>query len=145
MARATNKLAELRELLRSAGLRATSARMAVLEVLLEARAPLSHGEVCDRVGERGIDRATLYRNLIDLAEAGLVRRSDHGDHVWRFEWIGTDGQHDAAEHAHFVCSRCGTVSCLPAGAIAIQPVRGAPRSLRGGVEVQVRGVCDTCD
>lgn len=138
-------MVELREVLRAAGLRATSARMAVLEVLLAARAPLSHGEVCDRVGDRGIDRATLYRNLIDLAEAGLVRRSDHGDHVWRFEWTGGESaDHQAAEHAHFVCSRCGTVSCLPEGAIAIHAVRGAPRSLRVGAEVQVRGVCDTC-
>lgn len=136
---------ELRDVLRAAGLRATSARMAVLEVLLEASAPISHGEVCDRVGERGIDRATLYRNLIDLAEAGLVRRSDHGDHVWRFEWIGRESEsHKNAEHAHFVCSRCGTVSCLPDGAIAVHAVRGAPRSLRVGVEIQVRGVCDTC-
>lgn len=144
MARASSKVAELREILRAAGLRATSARLAVLEVLLDARAPISHGDVCDRVGERAIDRATLYRNLIDLAEVGLVRRSDHGDHVWRFEWTGGENTAHAVEHAHFLCSRCGAVTCLPDGAIAIHAVRGAPRSLRAGVEVQVRGVCDTC-
>jgi Fur family ferric uptake transcriptional regulator len=131
-------------MLRASGMRATSARIAVLEVLLGAKSPMSHAEVCDQVGERGIDRATLYRNLIDLADANLVRRSDHGDHVWRFEWIGRASPHDVAEHAHFVCSVCAGVSCLPTGAIAVQAVRGAPRSLRTRVEVQVRGICDSC-
>lgn len=111
---------------------------------MASKAPKSHAEVCDEIGERGIDRATLYRNLIDLAEAGLVRRSDHGDHVWRFEWVGDAGPHDVAEHAHFVCSECAGVSCLPAGAVAVSAVRGAPRSLKTRVEVQVRGVCDNC-
>ena len=31
------------------------------------------------------DPATIYRNLTDLSEAGLARRTDVGDHVWRFE------------------------------------------------------------
>lgn len=131
-------------MLRAAGLRATGARVAVLEVLLESKSPLSHAEVDEKVGVHGIDRATSYRNLIDLADSGLVRRSDHGDHIWRFEWVGASGPHDVAEHAHFVCSSCGTVSCLPTGAIAVIAVRGAPRSMRSRVEVQVRGVCDAC-
>jgi len=137
-------MTDLRDRLRTAGLRATGARVAVLEILLDSKGPLSHAEVYERVGDRGIDRATSYRNLIDLAEAGLVRRSDHGDHVWRFEWVGDAGPHDVSEHAHFVCSTCGNVSCLPAGAIAVHAVRGAPRSLKAHVEVQVRGRCDSC-
>lgn len=144
MKKTASRAIELRERLRAAGLRATGARVAVLEVLLDAKGPLSHAEVFERVGDHGIDRATSYRNLIDLAETGLVRRSDHGDHVWRFEWVGDSGPHDVSEHAHFVCSTCGTVSCLPAGAIAVHAVRGAPRSLKLHVEVQVRGVCDSC-
>lgn len=144
MPKGNAKPADLRAILRGAGLRATTARVAAIEALVASGSPLSHAEVVEAVGDRGIDRATLYRNLVDLVSTGLVRRSDHGDHVWRFEWVGESSPHDVAEHAHFVCSQCGDVSCLPVGAVAVNAVRGAPRSFRDRVEVQVRGVCDTC-
>ena len=137
---------ELRSRLRAAGLRATSARLAVLRRLIDARGPVSHGEVWERLRESGIDRATVYRNLLDLTDAGLARRGDLGDHVWRFELLGQPGEPDGDPHAHFVCNECGTVECLPDGSVSVRAVRGAPRALRGkSVSVQLSGVCDTCD
>lgn len=138
------KADELRNKLRDMGLRATAARVAVLEVLVTADGPLSHADVCERVGDRGFDRATLYRNLVDLAEVGMLRRSDHGDHVWRFELTEGTPSHPPDAHAHFVCSDCGTVECLPSAAVSVKPVRGAPRALKKSVEIQVRGRCDSC-
>jgi Fur family ferric uptake transcriptional regulator len=136
---------EIKDRLRTAGLRATTARTAVLGCLLDAEAPLTHAEVCDRLLPRGYDRATLYRNLVDLTEAGLVLRSDHGDHLWRFELAGR-AQHEEAAHAHFVCSECGEVSCLPGEAVDVKPVRGLPRSVRDRkVEIQLRGLCNGCE
>ena len=43
--------------------------------------------------------------LLGLTEAGLARRADLGDHVWRFEAI--DPNHVDDGHPHFVCSVCG--------------------------------------
>lgn len=139
------KPGELKALLRDAGLRATAARAAVFQCLLDAGGPLSHGEVCDRLADVGFDRATVYRNLADLTEAGLVRRTDLGDHLWRFE-LTTKVEHHVEEvHPHFVCTACGNVACLPEGAVTIHSVKGAPRALRSGdVEVQVRGTCNGC-
>jgi Fur family transcriptional regulator, ferric uptake regulator len=136
---------ELKTLLRDAGLRATAARAAVFDCLLSAGGPLSHAEVCDRLSEAGFDRATVYRNLADLTEAGLVRRTDLGDHLWRFE-LTTRVEHPIEQvHPHFVCTACGNVACLPEGAVTIHPVRGAPRAFKSGtVEVQVRGTCNGC-
>jgi Fur family ferric uptake transcriptional regulator len=135
----------LRDKLRAAGLRATGARLAVLRQVMRARTPLSHAEVCERVAETGMDRATVYRNLMDLADAGLVTRTDI-DHVWRFEWLaGEQPAHAANAHPHFVCSDCGTVACLPTSAVSLHAVRGAPRALqKSAVEVRVRGLCDAC-
>lgn len=136
---------DLKQALRDAGLRATSARAAVLRCLKEASSPLSHNEVCDRLASLGYDRATLYRNLIDLTEAGLSHRTDLGDHLWRFELSGRD-DHDESPHPHFVCSECGDVSCLPEDSIRLEAARGIPRSVRKReVEIQVRGVCNACD
>ncbi len=102
---------------------------------------MSHSDVADRLTMQAWDRATIYRNLIDLAEAGLARRTDIGDHVWRFEAV-TEG-HETS-HPHFVCTECGTVECLPELELAVRRSR-APRAVRQRqVEVHVRGLCDAC-
>jgi Fur family ferric uptake transcriptional regulator len=135
----------LRARLREAGLRATAARVAVLRALVRATMPRSHADVCDEVAELGYDRATVYRNLIDLTEAGLARRLDLGDHVWRFERVPGDPAepgHGTDVHPHFVCNECGTVECLPAASVAI---RGVPRALRKNrLQVQLSGLCEAC-
>ena len=135
---------ELRDVLRAAGMRATAARIAVLKLLKQSNTPLSHAEVVGQLQQDGFDRATLYRNLVDLADSPLARRSDLGDHVWRFEAVG-DGEHKKNGHPHFVCSDCGIVECLPTEAIAVQSnLKAASKLGRAGVEIQIRGICDEC-
>jgi Fur family transcriptional regulator, ferric uptake regulator len=119
--------------------------MAVLRQLVAARAPLTHGEVAEQLALDGVDRATVYRNLMDLTDAGLARRTDLGDHVWRFELVGDDSTHSEGEHPHFICGECGAVECLPEGVVRVTAPRGAPRALRRkGLAVQFRGLCDEC-
>ncbi|MDD9942269.1 MAG: Fur family transcriptional regulator [Myxococcales bacterium] len=135
----------VRELLREHGLRATFARVAVLQCLWDAQGPRSHPEVHEAVAWAGVDRATVYRNLLDLTEVGLLRRSDLGDHVWRFEPVDATHADGQGQHPHFLCTHCGTVTCLPGGAIRLRPSRGAPRALRRkDLEIQLRGLCDAC-
>jgi Fur family ferric uptake transcriptional regulator len=138
-------LDRLRTRLRGAGLRSTGPRLSVLRVLEAATSPMSHAEVHEALGADGLDRATVYRNLMDLTDAGLVSRSDMGDHVWRFELRGEGAAHPNA-HAHFVCVDCGDVSCLPDKVVRIVASGiGVPKSLeQRRVEVQVKGVCDRC-
>jgi Fur family ferric uptake transcriptional regulator len=132
---------DLRAELRAKGLRATSSRAAVL-ALLRARGPMSHADAVARLAGETWDPATIYRNLMDLAEVGLARRTDVGDHVWRFEAISD--AHVPTAHPHFVCTECGTIECLPRSVLAVPRAR-APRALRRReVEVHVRGVCDAC-
>jgi len=120
------KLDELRQAIRARGLRATPSRIAVLELMKASEQPLSHAEVAARLEASGWDPATLYRNLMDFTEVGLARRSDIGDHVWRFELV--DGRHDVRAVIELV---------LPRGK--------APRALRQRhVEIHVRGLCDSC-
>jgi Fur family ferric uptake transcriptional regulator len=133
---------ELRAVVRGSGLRATPSRLAVLELLRSSDSPMSHGEVSDRLASQAWDRATIYRNLTDLAEVGLVRRTDVGDHVWRFEAVG--GEHTPKQHPHFVCTECGIVACLPELELSTRRAK-TPRAIRQrDVEVHVRGLCDAC-
>ncbi len=133
---------DLREKLRNAGLRVTQARLAVLRALTGADAPSSHPELYASLQADGWDRATLYRNLTDLTEAGLLRRVDLGDHVWRFELLSApiDAGHDAA-HPHFLCTTCGDVTCLPDVAVS----GSLPAHLRAAdLSIQLRGQCGRC-
>ncbi|HEX4454165.1 MAG TPA: transcriptional repressor [Kofleriaceae bacterium] len=135
-------LEALRAQLRDRGLRATVARVAVLEILHASAQPISHAEVTARLAELGCDSTTLYRNLIDLVEAKLARRADVGDHVWRFALV--HDEHDAAAHPHFVCTECGSIQCLPTMQVRI-PTTKAPRAVkRKQIEIHVRGLCDAC-
>ena len=98
------------------------------------------------LADRGFDRATVYRNLIDLADKGILVRTDLGDHVWRFELRARpEKRGHGTEHPHFVCTDCGDVSCLPSVAVRLVATEGAPKSLsRRAVEVHVKGLCDNC-
>jgi Fur family ferric uptake transcriptional regulator len=137
-------IADLQDEIRQHGMRSTGPRVAVLAHLHAARAPLSHTEIHEALEKSGYDRATIYRNLMDLAEAGLVVRSDLGDHVWRFERKRAKGGHSEG-HPHFVCVDCGGVMCLPDLAVQVVAASGAPRALATKqVEVQVKGRCDDC-
>ena len=125
----------LKGLVRGAGLRCTTARLAVLEHLLAATGPQTHAEVSESLDHRGFDRATIYRNLTELTEAKLVTRVDLGDHVWRFEakrHAGGESHGHGGDHPHFVCTSCGEVSCLDDVQVAITQRPGAARPAAGG-------------
>ncbi len=139
------KLAEFQDRIRSAGLRSTAPRVAVLRELENATSPMSHADLVDALGGEGYDRVTIYRNLTDLTEAGLVVRADLGDHVWRFE-LKRAGDEHRGSHPHFTCTDCGTVACLPEESVRITSSKGVPRAVsQRAVEVQLRGLCDGCN
>ncbi len=141
----TPSLEELRATIRKSGLRSTAPRIAVLRRLSVASTPISHGELVDALASDGMDRTTIYRNLVDLTEVGLVSRTDLGDHVWRFELKRARGNGDDARHPHFTCTDCGAVSCLPEVTLRVKQGRGVPRALaKQQVEIQLRGQCDAC-
>ena len=120
-----------------------ASRIAVLALLRSEESALSHAEVTEFLDQAAWDRATLYRNLVDMTEVGLLRRVELGDHTWRFEVVSED--HQGQEHPHFVCSECGTIECLPELEFRSTARTALPRSVRrNDVAVQIRGVCDDC-
>lgn len=136
---------QARATLRAAGLRRTGARLAVLQRLEAAHTPRSHAELVADLAGTGFDRATIYRNLIDLTQAGLVTRTDVGDHVWRFERKRATAAREEAEHPHFMCTDCGTVACLPGVRVRIKAGAGVrPSVLSRAVTIQLKGTCDRC-
>ena len=138
-------MSQFRSTIRNSGLRSTAPRVAVLQHLQTVSTPMSHAEIFEALEEKGFDRATIYRNLIDLTEAGLLLRTDVGDHVWRFEMRREGQRGHQSEHPHFMCTDCGEVACLPDVNVRISPARGMPRALAAkNVVIQMKGLCDRC-
>ncbi len=142
MNKSSESIEAIKQAIREAGLRATPARIATLVMLREANAPLTHANVAEQLSISGIDKATAFRNLNDMADSGLLRRTELGDHVWRFEAIA-DGEHDQSAHPHFLCVDCGTVSCLDEVKLTASSQRESGR-VGEVTEILLRGHCNAC-
>ncbi|MFK7819748.1 MAG: Fur family transcriptional regulator [Planctomycetaceae bacterium] len=132
----------IRDAIRAVGLRATPARLATLLMLRGADSPLTHAEVAAKLAENGVDKATAFRNLNDMTDAGLLRRTELGDHVYRFEEIRS-GEGDAGSHPHFLCTVCGSVSCLDDVKLTAGS-RRASQEVGEVTEILLRGRCNEC-
>lgn len=130
---------EVRELLRSKSLRATPARIAVIRYLQQSDHPITHLEVAEKLVLEGYDKSTIFRALSDMTEAGLLRKMELGDHVWRFEQIGNSEQ-DAAGHPHLLCVDCGNIQCLDDNQIELK----TSKSVGQIQDVLLKGRCRDC-
>lgn len=142
MANQTKELDWARTAIQKVGLRATSSRLATLQILRRASTPLTHAEVNEKLSGRGFDKATVFRNLNDLVTAGILRRSELGDHVWRFEFI-SEGDRGGAHHPHFVCVDCGNVSCLHELELT-RKSKSLSEQIGQVTEILLRGHCHEC-
>ncbi len=129
----------LRGLLAERKIRVTEQRLVILRELAALRSPTSHGELTERLAAEDLDRATVYRNLVSLANEGVLVKTQLGDAVWRFQLLRT-GAPDHGAHPHFVCTDCGAIECLSTGAVKLG------KELMGNTvsEVQVKGQCESC-
>ena len=137
-----DEVADIRTMVRSAGLRCTSARLAVLQYLRGATSPLTHAEIARKLVPLGFDKATLFRNLVDLTDADLLVRAELGDHVWRFE-IRDPNDPDKGIHPHFVCVDCGNVTCLSGIEFNAASARRA-KNIGQVTEILLKGHCAEC-
>ena len=132
------------ELLRTSGLRRTSAREALLQVLDEAGRPLSHQDILKRRrGSESFDRVTVYRTLETLQEVGLLHRIQGTDGTWRFCRHKSESPRKCAgNHIHFLCARCDQMSCLPEQPL---PWVSAPAGATiHSKQLVVHGLCAAC-
>ena len=127
--------------LRAAGMRVTSTRLAILDVIGEGR-HLSADEVAQAVRER-VGHVTLqavYEALAAFSEAGLLRRIDIGTGPARYEARVGDNHH------HLVCRRCGAVEdvdCAVGAAPCLEPAARLGYVI-DEAEVTFWGLCRDC-
>jgi Fur family ferric uptake transcriptional regulator len=107
------------ERLRAAGMRVTSARLAILDAIRDGDHPGADEvarAVRDRVGHVTIQ--AVYEALGAFVDAGLLRKIDLGGGPGRYEDRVGDNHH------HIVCRACGAVSdvdCVIGHAPCLEP------------------------
>ena len=133
--------AELAELLRERGLRATSQRLVMHRLLRDRDRHVSAEEILSEASDRlpGVSLPTVYATLELFEELGIVSRVNGGGGT--LLW---DTRADA--HHHMICRRCGRVEDLETP-IDLDRAR---RSAAGSgfhpdrAEVVVSGLCASC-
>ena len=92
--------------LRQRGFRWTQQRSAIVRTALSSHAHYTADELllwCKRQDPK-VSRATVYRTLAVLEQAGFVEGLDTGDGGRRFEHVLGHAHHD-----HMVCTGCGAI------------------------------------
>jgi len=127
--------------LRGAGLRVTSARLAILEAVRAGNHP-GTDEIAraarDRVGY--VTLPAVYEALNALTTAGLLRRIGPAGSPARYESRTGDS------HQHLVCRRCGTVAdvdCATGRTPCLEPLVSAGFAI-DRAEVTFWGLCPQC-
>lgn len=98
---------DFQELIREAGLRATQPRISLLEHMQDLACPLSLDGLAESKNADLGDRATIFRNLVALSDAGLVQQVQSLGKRQLYEV-------QSREHAHVTCVECGTTECISA-------------------------------
>jgi len=121
------------------GLRSTPQRYAVIAFLMGHAGHPTAVEIFEAVNrlDPRSSRATIYNNLRDLAQAGLVREVAMEGRAARFDLKGV-------RHHHFICDRCGNIEDM----VWYDVPRPAAASLGKRVlrecELIFRGLCAKC-
>jgi Fur family ferric uptake transcriptional regulator len=128
---------------RPAGGRRSGKRDLIVGLFLRQPGHLSADELVDliRQEDKRISRATIYRTLLWMVEAGIARRVDFGEGKFRFEHA-----YRHPRHFHLICKTCDQSFEFLSSDIEtlleeVATARGfAPRQS----VVQIYGTCEAC-
>lgn len=80
----------------------TTARKAILEVLVNSNKPLCYEDIKD---DLSMDKATFYRNIIKFEDGGIISSFESNDKKRYYEINKT-------KHSHFICNICSSIECI---------------------------------
>jgi Fur family ferric uptake transcriptional regulator len=130
--------------LRERGIRMTSGRRAVVRAIVRHRGHFDAEGLLARIRRDGdpASRATVYRTITCLVDAGLLRKYDLGDRRTLFEpAVGKD------HHEHMICVVCGDILEFVEERIERlqDEVCRAHRFRPFSHTLHIHGVCERCD
>lgn len=129
--------------LRPAGSKRSSKRDQILNVFLRQEGHLSADDLVDliRREDQRISRATVYRTLQWMVDAGIARKVDFGEGRFRFEH-----SYRHPRHFHLICKTCNrSFEFLSSDIEALVEEVAAARNFSARQSVlQIYGTCEEC-
>ncbi len=121
------------------GLRNTPQRYAVMAFLMKHDGHPTAAEIFEAVNrlDPRSSRATIYNNLRDLVQAGLVREVAVEGRAARFDAKGM-------RHHHFICDRCGNVEDVDWYDVPRPAAATLGKRVVRECELIFRGLCAKC-
>ncbi len=92
----------VQKIIKNKNIQLTTARIAILEILENAKKPLSYEEIKSNIS---MDKATFYRNISKFEEEGILNSFESNNKKRYFEL-------KLKSHAHFVCVVCNSIECI---------------------------------
>jgi Fur family ferric uptake transcriptional regulator len=129
--------------LRPAGGKRSSKRDRILNLFLRQKGHLSADDLCDLVHKEDprIGRATVYRTLQWMVNAGIARKVDFGEGRSRFE-----PSYRHPRHFHLVCNVCHRSSEFLSSDVEglVEEIAAARNFESAQTVIQVFGTCEEC-
>ena len=126
------------EYIKSFGLSGTVIRKQIVSCLWGDGVALTQKEIEERIPVMP-DRVTLYRTLKLFVLKGIVHKIVIDETTQKYKLAGRFRKKD---HAHFYCTKCHRVHCMPQLKIDFQ---GLPSGFRiQSARLVVEGICDYC-
>lgn len=129
----------IKRALADSGLRSTPQRYALMAFLMEQTGHPTAAEIFEavnRVDPRS-SRATIYNNLRDLVQAGLVREVAMEGRAARFDA-------KRMRHHHFICDRCGIIEDVDWYDLPRPATASLGKRVLRECELIFRGLCARC-
>ena len=125
--------------LEDSGLRCTPQRYALMAFLVNHTGHPTAAEIFEAVNrlDPRSSRATIYNNLSDLVQAGLVREVAAEGRAARFDAKGM-------RHHHFICDRCGNVEDIEWYDVPKPASESLGKRVLRESELIFRGLCTKC-
>lgn len=144
---AVSPLQKFQEFLATRGMRMTPSRTAIVEEVFSDHEHFEAEELVERLtsrrGDSGrrVSRSTVYRTLIHLEEAGLLRKVARTNDREVFEHDYGYEQHD-----HLICRSCNTLIEFHNEEIArmLEQVAAANGFVMEAHRLEVHGLCEKC-
>src|SRR5215831_1039394 len=129
--------------LRPEGGKRSSKRDKIVEVFLRQQGHISADDLFERIRREasGIGRATVYRTLQWMVDAGIARKVDFGEGRSRFE-----PAYRHPRHFHLICTTCHSSSEFLSSDVEslIEEIAAARHFAANQAVVQIYGTCEAC-
>jgi len=129
--------------LRPAGGKRSSKRDRIVQVFLRQEGHVSADDLFERVRKEaaGIGRATVYRTLQWMVDAGVARKVDFGEGRSRFE-----PSYRHPRHFHLICNTCHSSSEFLSSDVEslMEEIAGARNFEASQAVLQIYGTCEQC-